>query len=108
MNQLLETVGPKARRPAGKKESVMPVLSKFYGIVIRMVATHFFGARFYATCGDFELVVAISPLTIIQGDAPIRVRELVLAWAGQHQKELMAAWKCCEIGMPPVPIAPLP
>ncbi|MHB8521335.1 MAG: DUF4160 domain-containing protein [Limisphaerales bacterium] len=86
----------------------MPVLSKFYGIVIRMLCARPFGARFHAIYGNSELVVSIWPLTIVQGDAPRRVRELVLEWATLHQQELLAAWNRCLIGEPPMAIEPLP
>lgn len=90
-----------------KEIESMPVLSKFYGIVIRMVFTRSFAAHFHAIYGHCELVVAISPLRVIQGDAPARVCELVLEWAGQHQRELLNAWTRCGLAMPPLPIAPL-
>jgi len=85
----------------------MPVLSKFYGIVIRMVFIRSFAAHFHAIYGQWELIVGISPLRIIQGDAPGRVRDMVLEWAEQHQRELLNAWNRCGLSIPPLPIAPL-
>lgn len=85
----------------------MPVISKFYGIVIRMLCARHLNARFHAIYGDTELVVNIWPLKIIQGDAPRRVRELVLEWAAQHQQELLAAWHRVEFGQAPLRIEPL-
>ena len=85
----------------------MPVISKFYGIVIRMLCIRSLGARFHAIYNDSELVVGIWPLTIIQGDAPGRVREMVLEWAAQHQQELLATWNRGSFGQRPFAIAPL-
>jgi hypothetical protein len=85
----------------------MPVLSKFYGIVIRMLFARTLNARFHAIYDNSELVVSIWPLTVIQGDAPIWVRETVIAWAGQHQDELLRAWNSCRSGKRPAVIAPL-
>jgi hypothetical protein len=85
----------------------MPVLSKFYGIVIRMVFTRSLAAHFHAIYGQFELVVGIAPLRIIQGTAPLRVRDMVLEWAEQHERELLNAWNRCGLAQPPLPIAPL-
>ena len=85
----------------------MPVISRFYGIVIRMLCARPFGARFHAFYEDCELVVGIWPLTIVQGDAPSWVREKVLTWAMQHQQELLSAWNRCVAGQKPSPIAPL-
>jgi hypothetical protein len=85
----------------------MPVLSKFYGVVVRMLFAPVLGAHFHAIYGEYELVVAIEPLCIIQGDAPARIRTMVLEWAAQHQEELLRAWRRCQVGLRPQAIAPL-
>ncbi len=83
------------------------MISKFYGIVIRMLFIRPFVAHFHAFYGDFELVVGINPLRILQGCAPARARGMVLEWATVHQSELMEAWRRCGAAQPPQPIAPL-
>lgn len=85
----------------------MPVLSKFYGIVIRMAFIRAFTAHFHAFYGQSELVVGIAPLRIIQGDAPRRVQDLVLEWASAHERELLDAWTQCSVAIPPQRIQPL-
>jgi hypothetical protein len=85
----------------------MPVLSKFYGIVIRMVFIRAFAAHFHAIYNQSELIVGIAPLRIIQGEAPRRVCDMVLEWASDHQRELLEAWNRCSAAVPPVPIEPL-
>lgn len=85
----------------------MPVIAKFYGIVIRMLCARALGARFHAFYGDSELVVGLWPVRIIQGDAPQRVRDLVLEWAREHQQELLAGWRRLQEGLPPPRVAPL-
>ena len=85
----------------------MPVISRFYGIVIRMLGVRQLGARFHAIYNNWELVVGIFPLVIIQGEAPARVRAMVLEWATQHQHELLAAWNRCQLRQPPIAIEPL-
>ena len=85
----------------------MPVISKFYGIVIRMLFLRSFVAHFHAIYDNCELVVGIAPLRIIQGDAPSRVRAMVLEWAAQHQDELLQAWSRLSAAQQPRPIAPL-
>lgn len=91
----------------GNGDRYMPVLSKFYGIVIRMLFARPLAAHFHAIYGDTELVVGVWPVKIIQGDAPRRVREMVLEWATQHQQELLAAWHRLQYGHGPLPIEPL-
>ena len=66
------------------------------------------GAHFHAIYGEHELLVSIQPLAVIQGDAPLRIREMVLEWAGRHQSELLTAWARCGSGLRPGAIAPLP
>lgn len=85
----------------------MPVLAKFYGIVIRMAYTPAFGAHFHATYENAELVVGLNPLRIIQSDAPPRVHALVLEWAEAHYVDLLDAWHRCGASLPAEPIAPL-
>jgi hypothetical protein len=85
----------------------MPVLSKFYGIVIRMWFIRSFVAHFHASYGDCELVVALNPLKIIQGDAPRRVRGMVLEWAQLHHAELQEAWRRVGSAQGAQPIQPL-
>ena len=85
----------------------MPVLSKFYGIVIRMLFIQPFTAHFHAIYENSELIVSIVPLRIIQGEAPGRVRAMVLEWAAQHEEELMQAWHRLSAAQQPRPIEPL-
>ena len=85
----------------------MPVISKFYGIVIRMLFIRPFAAHFHAIYDRSELVVRIAPLGIIQGNAPVRVRNMVIEWAAQHQDELLADWERLATAQIPLPIQPL-
>jgi len=85
----------------------MPVISKFYGIVIRMLFVRQFVAHFHAIYENCELIVGVAPLRIIQGDAPARVRAMVLEWASQHQEELLQAWHRLSTAQQPMPIEPL-
>ena len=85
----------------------MPVLAKFYGIVIRMLFVREFTAHFYAYYETWELMIGVAPIRIIQGEAPTRVRELVLEWADQHQYELLTAWNRLAQARQPEPIKPL-
>jgi hypothetical protein len=85
----------------------MPVISKFYGIVIRMLVTRTLDARFHALYGDHEIVVQIWPLRIVGGNAPTRVRQMVLEWATQNQDALLQNWQRATAGIAPKPVQPL-
>jgi hypothetical protein len=96
------------RLPNGQTSEVdMPVISKFYGIVIRMLVARGLGARFHAIYGESEMVVQIEPLRIVSGNVPSRVADMVIEWAQKHQAELMRAWTSCRMAERPAMIPPL-
>lgn len=95
------------RRNQKQSQKLMPVLAKFYGIVIRLLCVRSLGARLHAFYGDSELVIHLDTLRVIQGDVPQRVTELVLEWARAHYQELLADSARVFSGLRPLPIAPL-
>ena len=66
----------------------MPVLAKIYGIVIRLIRDRTFGTRLHAFYGGHELVVALDPLRVLQGDVPEWVSDFVMDWARRHYREI--------------------
>ena len=70
----------------------MPVIARFYGIVIRMLSLRVFGVRLHAFHGDGEMVVDLKTLRVIEDTLPKAIREMVLAWIGQHQEELLGGY----------------
>jgi len=85
----------------------MPTISMFYGILIKMFFDDHAPPHFHAEYGEYELVITISPVKIIKGDAPKRVKSMVLEWTALHQEELLQDWELCKNMQPPVPIEPL-
>jgi hypothetical protein len=85
----------------------MPTISQFYGILIRIFYNDHAPPHFHAVYGEHELVVGISPVSILDGAAPARVRSMVLEWTALHQLELLQNWRRCEEGQAPSKIAPL-
>ena len=69
----------------------MPVLAKFYGIVIRKLIDRTFGTHIHAFYGDSELVIGLNPLRVIQGESPPWVREWALEWVRHYQSKLRLA-----------------
>jgi hypothetical protein len=51
------------------------------------------GMRLHAFHGDAEVVIGLSPLRVIQSDAPAWVEAEVLAWARQHEDQLRSSWR---------------
>lgn len=92
------------------KLNLVPELSRFLGIVIRMYTEvgvphhvpHFHG-YYHGVVGIFS----IDPIELMAGSLPRRQQRLVEAWAELHQDELAAAWRLLQNGAKPIPIEPL-
>ena len=85
----------------------MPTISSFYGISIRMFWGDHAPAHFHAIYGEFEILVNVKTLEIIDGNMPRRALALILEWASLHREELIEDWKLCEMKKMPAKIAPL-
>lgn len=85
----------------------MPLITEFYGILIRMFYNDHAPQHFHAVYGEHEVVVGISPIRILDGEAPNRVRSMVLEWSALHQTELLDDWERCRRAEPLLPIPPL-
>lgn len=71
----------------------MPEIARFYGIVIKL----FFGdhppAHFHAVYGEHLALFNIETLEMIEGDLPIRAKNLVVEWAKLYRDDLSTMWK---------------
>jgi hypothetical protein len=91
-------------------EQVMPEISRFFGIVVRMFVEAggpHHKPHFHAYYQNQVGIYAIDPIERIAGFMPTRQERLVLAWAELHQAELMADWQALQQGRPPAKIEPL-
>ncbi len=73
----------------------MPVISTFYGIVIRMYfndSEQHHKPHFHASYGGFKAVFDLDG-NIIVGDFPKKQIRLVVAWVEIHKEELVALWE---------------
>jgi hypothetical protein len=85
----------------------MPRVSEFLGIAIYMYFSEHGVAHFHAIYGQYEAVVGIDPILILDGRLPRRVRSLVFEWAAIHQNELRENWRLAREGEPLQDIPPL-
>ena len=83
----------------------MPVLSRFYGVIIKM----YFQQRehnpphIHAFYGEYMGAVDIQTLELMEGDLPIRALKLVQEWITLHQQDLMRIWETQEfVSLPPL------
>lgn len=83
----------------------MPVLSRFYGITIRMYfqqAEHN-PPHFHALYGEEMAAIDIYTTEIIEGYLPAKILKMVQKWADTHRNELLQMWETQEFR----PISPL-
>lgn len=71
----------------------MPVIARFYGILIKMYFLEHGVPHFHAIYAEYNGVFAIETLAMIEGDLPARARALVLEWATRHREELLEMWR---------------
>ena len=74
----------------------MPVIARFYGILIKMYFNEHGVPHFHAVYGEFNGVFALRTLHMIEGDLPVRAQRLVKTWARRHRVEMAAMWKTRE------------
>jgi hypothetical protein len=88
-------------------EQLMPEISRFFGIVIRMYFNDHTPAHFHASYGKDEALIEIETLGVYRGALPRRALALVLEWALLHRRELRRDWELARTGRAPEPVAPL-
>lgn len=88
----------------------MPVISMFYGIIIRLyllVIKHHNLPHIHARYAEFEASINIEDGEILSGTLLRKQLRLVQAWIELHRDELMADWELALNGESPYKIAPL-
>jgi len=88
---------------------VLPELSRFYGIIIKMYfkdTGQHNKPHFHAIYGEHEASVAVDG-DLLAGSLPVKQLKLVQAWAVIHEEQLYAAWNEAVAGATPDKIDPL-
>jgi len=70
----------------------MPVITRFYGIVIKMYFREHGIPHFHALYGEYNGVFNIETLEMIAGDLPRRSQKMIREWAQLYQNELLNMW----------------
>ena len=84
----------------------MPVLSRFYGIIIVMYWRDHPPPHFHAMYAGHEIKVDIGSGRRI-GNMPRRALSMIEQWRRRHLPELMEAWSRAEANLPVDVIEPL-
>jgi hypothetical protein len=85
----------------------MPIISIFFGIIIRMFHDDHPPAHFHAEYGEHAAVIDIATGQILGGRLPPRVARLVEEWRRLHVRKLQRAWKEARRAKQPKRIPPL-
>ena len=83
----------------------MPILSKFYGITIRMYfqQSEHNPPHIHALYGDDIAAVEIQTGDILEGNLPPKALSMVREWTELHKNDLLQIWKTQEfIKLPPL------
>lgn len=76
----------------------MPVLSRFYGIIIRMyfLQKEHNPPHIHAIYGDDVAAISISDGKVIEGSLPNKALEMVREWVSLNKEELIKIWETQE------------
>lgn len=89
------------------QKQIMPQISYFLGIVIRMYFMDHNPPHFHAVYGNYEALINIQKLELMGGSLPPRVLGLVIEWAALNEKNLLLNWERAKNGESLLPIDPL-
>ena len=83
----------------------MPVISRFYGMVVKM---YFIGGEhnpphIHVVYGEYVGVIDIKTTEMLQGDLPSKALKIVQEWVKLNQNELLEMWSSQNIkALPPI------
>lgn len=83
----------------------MPILSRFYGIIIKMYfqQSEHNSSHIHAIYGEYVAAISINNFKVLEGDLPNKAISLVVEWMSIHQEELLNMWNTQKFK----PVAPL-
>jgi len=83
----------------------MPIISRFYGLVIKMYfqQSEHNPPHFHVIYSEYMGAFNIKTLEMIDGDLPAKAQALVREWAEQYKDELLKIWDTQEFKqLPPL------
>lgn len=87
--------------------SAVPILSVFFGIIIRMYHDDHPPPHFHVEYAGHRAVIEIATGRRLHGRLPPRLARLVQEWRRQHVERLRRAWNDAQAGRQPRRIPPL-
>ncbi len=74
----------------------MPVITRFFGIVIKMYFSEHGVPHFHAVYNEYNGVFDIKTLEMIEGDLTSKAQSLVREWAKMYKDDLLSMWNSRE------------
>lgn len=73
----------------------MPVLARFYGMVVKMylLGKEHNPPHVHILYGEYNAVIDVQTLTVIEGDLPGRGIALAREWTEKYRDELLEIWE---------------
>lgn len=73
----------------------MPVISRFFGMVVKMylLGSEHNPPHIHVLYGEYSAVLDLNTLSVIEGDLPPKALSLALEWTQLHQNELLDIWQ---------------
>jgi hypothetical protein len=82
-----------SEEPTPGTDHVVPEISRFFGIIIRMCFRDHVPPHFHVEYDDQQASVIIESLSILEGSVSRRTLRLVVEWGELHRGELLANWE---------------
>ncbi|MGA7878277.1 MAG: DUF4160 domain-containing protein [Desulfoferrobacter sp.] len=70
----------------------MPIIARFYGILIKMYFKEHGIPHFHALYGEYNGVFELDTLEMIEGDLPQRAVKMIKEWGTTYRKDLLEMW----------------
>lgn len=83
----------------------MPVIARFYGMVIKMYfqQSEHNPPHIHAVYGEYVGVIDVQTIALIEGDLPAKALGMVQEWTRLHSAELLVMWRTQEFKqLPPL------
>ena len=85
----------------------MPILSTFFGIIVRVYHDDHEPPHVHVQYGEFEAIVEISTGRVLAGRLPPRVRRILAEWLRERRDAVAKAWAIARQHRTPPRIRPL-
>jgi len=72
---------------------MVPIIARFYGIIIKMYFKEHGIPHFHAIYGEYNGVFSIETLEMIEGDLPNRAQKMIKEWGMMYKDDLMELWR---------------